>query len=927
MAQVYVDTDGTLVIPGAYPKVAVVAATGGVSTTGVLLLLGESETGPSYSDEDPTLNSFGPDQFSAVSAKFGSGPLVDAYRAAAAPSTDPQITGAPNRIFVVKTNVGSKSTLSLDRSGLGSYATLRAKSAGQLGNLIYSTVTQTAEVSPAISATVVPNTGAAIDVGFRVNGGAAAAVTQNTGVTPALWLGSFGSSVPATTPSSVFSAAGLSPTGCVNRSVLTVGTRTVTVVASGSAAVFTVSGTAVAWDNAPSVGDTLYISNGFAAANQGYWIVTAVTSGTIAATKLHNLASTVNTAPSNETFSPVATTDLQCFSPLTLTNLAGSNRTALGATSSLTVSAGASTVTVTNNTGNWAAVPQAGDVVFVPSNTGVKAISTQLAGWSRVVSATATTVVLNRISGGSYGGGATDAAVTAAEFNVYRPGIDGVGKSIELFRGGTAASNYFYNPVTFAVSAWDVVGASQLVTGTEQTATVNVSRQSDSIQDSYTVGGRVVLNIGYAGTSCSVNIGATSLVATPTGGSGSTQTALFKDFTTLKDLATWLNSKTGFTCSVAANAYNQLSPTALDRGVYTAGSSATVPNATALIKADAYYTKLAIANSSVVEFSVNPTAGLPDIQATTYFANGAKGATTDANVLAALAAAERVTCNFVIPLFSRDASLDVSDDLTDAASTYTISGVNASVLDHVVRMSQFKKRKPRQGFFSFRGTYVAAKSVAQGIAAARGSCSFQDVKALASTGSIKQFQPWYMAVLAAAFQAAGFYRPIFNKSVNCSGVVQAAGDWFDADDSSVEDALQAGLLVMRERPQGGFAFVSDQTTYGVDNNFVYNSIQAVYGADTIAMTIAQRMEAAFVGQSFSDVPAAVALSYLKGILADLRRLKLITPSDDAPSGYKNAKVTISAPAMLVEVEVKEGTGIYFIPVKVQVSQVQQTAQQ
>jgi hypothetical protein len=119
--------------------------------------------------------------------------------------------------------------------------------------------------------------------------------------------------------------------------------------------------------------------------------------------------------------------------------------------------------------------------------------------------------------------------------------------------------------------------------------------------------------------------------------------------------------------------------------------------------------------------------------------------------------------------------------------------------------------------------------------------------------------------------------------------------------------------------------VSDQTTYGKDGNFVYNSIQMVYAADTVALTTAMRMENAFVGQSLSDVSAALALSYLQGIMSDFLRLKLIAPSSDAPLGFRNAKIVIDGPAMRVSAEVKIAGSIYFIPISFYVTQITQTA--
>ena len=201
--------------------------------------------------------------------------------------------------------------------------------------------------------------------------------------------------------------------------------------------------------------------------------------------------------------------------------------------------------------------------------------------------------------------------------------------------------------------------------------------------------------------------------------------------------------------------------------------------------------------------------------------------------------------------------------------------------------------------------------------------NFLDVNVLGSNG-LQWFQPWMGAAIEAGMQAAGFYRPLFNKSINISGVRSNAGDFKPTDTDQVEDALLNGLTVIRPRDGGGFAFVSDNTTYGVDSNFVLTSVQAIYVADVVAQTTSQRMERAFVGQSFADVSPTVAVSFFKNIMASLKALKLIAASSDAPSGYKNVIINIQAPAMLVSAEIKLATGIYFVPIRFLVSQVSGT---
>jgi len=73
------------------------------------------------------------------------------------------------------------------------------------------------------------------------------------------------------------------------------------------------------------------------------------------------------------------------------------------------------------------------------------------------------------------------------------------------------------------------------------------------------------------------------------------------------------------------------------------------------------------------------------------------------------------------------------------------------------------------------------------------------------------------------------------------------------------------------------------------------------------------------------VTAALGLAALTAIMADLKRLKLIAASDDAPAGFKGASIKINAPTMAVTVSVREATSLLFIPINILVSAVQQSA--
>jgi hypothetical protein len=75
----------------------------------------------------------------------------------------------------------------------------------------------------------------------------------------------------------------------------------------------------------------------------------------------------------------------------------------------------------------------------------------------------------------------------------------------------------------------------------------------------------------------------------------------------------------------------------------------------------------------------------------------------------------------------------------------------------------------------------------------------------------------------------------------------------------------------------------------------------------------------------ADVDASTGLSFLASKMDLYKKQKLIAASDDAPLGFKNAKVEISGPIMSVAVEIKLATAIYFIPISIEISQVQNNA--
>jgi hypothetical protein len=321
---------GNLIRPGAYNQAVVQQGATGFSANGIIALVGEADQGPRFSVETDieATAKFGPDQLGAVQAKYGSGSLVDAFRAAAKPSLDPEIPGAPSRFIFIKTNASVQASSTL-ASYTGTYATIKAKNYGKTGNLIsYSVAANTAEAVPTTgNFSYVPNAGT-VNYSIVANGATIAGTSTLTANT-----------TPTAFVSALDSLTGIAATGGVNRNVLTVsGTLLVTANPGGTAGVDVIDVTrSIAWAVQPVAGDTLVIpitaptpspiagAAGDLNKNVGAYVVTASTPTTLRAVKLSD-AGAVAPSPGTVTH-PVsitpavnitAVTDLIVYSPVTV---------------------------------------------------------------------------------------------------------------------------------------------------------------------------------------------------------------------------------------------------------------------------------------------------------------------------------------------------------------------------------------------------------------------------------------------------------------------------------------------------------------------------------------------------------------------------------------------------------------------------------
>lgn len=468
----------------------------------------------------------------------------------------------------------------------------------------------------------------------------------------------------------------------------------------------------------------------------------------------------------------------------------------------------------------------------------------------------------------------------------------------------------------------------------EPGCTITLSQKRDLIVEEDMVGGNVVLTIGRdatgGATSASVSVTDSSILLTDSVGSVTLDKAAF---VTIKQLAESISLQPGWSASVTSSVYNQLSLDALDH-VSSVGAFSAAGSKPARIKKDAAEVQDMLAQSGIAELVTPASKGLPEALSETLLSGGLKGATLTTDIVNALSKFEKFHVNSVVPLFSRNATSDIADNLTDAASTYTIDGIHQAVKTHISLMKTTKKKSERQGYLSVKDTYANCKVKIGNMADARIQMAIQDVRQANAQGVIKWFQPWALACLLAGSRGgASIGLPLTFKFMNCSGIRQTSQSMntpeadividFDPD-TQYDDAIQSGITFLEAPRTGGFRVVVDNTTYGIDDNWVYNRGNVLYAADIVAYNFRNTMELRYVGVK-NTLRAAEVKSTAESVLATFLAQGITVSTGDAPQGFKSLSVRIEGNTIYITVTIKLVEGVDFILSELTLQRASQTA--
>jgi hypothetical protein len=430
------------------------------------------------------------------------------------------------------------------------------------------------------------------------------------------------------------------------------------------------------------------------------------------------------------------------------------------------------------------------------------------------------------------------------------------------------------DPTTQGVNTKKVIEISDAVTG--------VSELSEA------TGGTEVMTIQVtdgSATAATLTIDATEISTTVTGGTAASLSIPIAQFNTIGQLVEYINTQSGYSAAVATATEQNSPPSVMD--YQTAVPILANPYG---VLRDAQDIADFFSESGLVDFTVGSagTSGLPDALTKTFLTGGAKGGTTNANILAALDELLKVRVNFVIPEFSRDASDDISDNLTDAASTYTIDAIHVALRTHVVQASDVKGRKERQGYASYKGTLADTYEKSANLGSSRVSLCFQDVDVLDSLGELITAQPHMLSTINAGMKAAAVIGlPNTFKLANINGFTHTEFD----PEVDADDGIDNNLSFVEKAPGGGFRWVLDNSTYGLTKDaWIYNRPSVLYAADTAAFSIRLNVET-FVGQRNSDISQTTVQNLLISVMDGLRTSGIIVPDvKSLGKGYKDLAV-------------------------------------
>ena len=302
--------------------------------------------------------------------------------------------------------------------------------------------------------------------------------------------------------------------------------------------------------------------------------------------------------------------------------------------------------------------------------------------------------------------------------------------------------------------------------------------------------------------------------------------------------------------------------------------------------------------------------------------------TTQKNFQDALDKAKSLDYNVLVPCFSSDSK--VVDN--GGNPVFDIKSALQAVRSHLIAREAIKTRKESQAIVGFKSSAKAdAIKVSEDLSYASIQLCIQDVQVLDSSGSSSYKPPHVLAALLAGIRlGTEVGEPLTYKRLNASAIGHnvnpdtgvSSGDFDPIVD--FDEAIQGGIT-FAEPVIGGPRVVIDNTTFAIDDSFVYNRGSVVEASQYVAKRL-RAVSDTFVGRKIEDLADVLSTS-IESELISLFEERITSPSIGAPQGYNPSSlvVTVDGNAASVDVKVIPVQGLDFVLISLSLDQIRQSS--
>ena len=479
--------------------------------------------------------------------------------------------------------------------------------------------------------------------------------------------------------------------------------------------------------------------------------------------------------------------------------------------------------------------------------------------------------------------------------------------------------------MTTAMTANEYAGTQVLING-EYTEVVSNTTSVITLSPALSAAPADLDDVSFRGTNATFTVGGAAGVATglTTANTASPLAITFTTGQTLRQLLAVINADVNYEAEAGQGVNPDTTLVAdLDYGTPTAASAQVtldlaVEGATRNTMAVVDYLNdfssfVSASRSAETGSTVSGCCPPADIAEPLYLTGGARGDSTNAFFQAGLDELLKLRCNSVVPL--------IDEDLTNEGfgSTATVASVAAQLAEHVAiaRGTAQDKAGERGGFMGFQGTKDQVIAQANALNDQDVALVAQNPTVLNSLGSLEEFGPRMLAVMAASMRSGvtEVAEPLTHKLIRISGLTQDAS-WDPNDLTDANEMIINGLLFAEVVDGVGTRWVRDLTTWVADDNLAYSEGSVRDAVRYVAYGLRTTLVERFTGKKAAPSTIANVKDAANTFLETARQDDIIVDSTDPVTGstvkaYHNLKVTSSGDTVRINVGIFPVPGINF----------------